>query len=131
MHTKEPIFGMVLESFWLLYRRMIPYTNSPTFLFSLTQGTARSTGGDIEALQSDCFDWNNLSAFIARCIRSGLLDRFEKSCGYPLYDIPKGLQEYHPVETVQRCFVTVAVQYILLAGIKIYQELIEKPAQGS
>lgn len=82
-------------------------------------------------LQVKCDNWSNLCALLARCVQSGLLYRCIDSWWYPLCDIPEGLQEDHPVEIIDKCFLTVATQYILLAGPKIYDELVEMPWQGS
>ena len=50
---------------------------------------------------------------------------------HPLYEIPQGLEKDHPLGVMQNCFITVAVQYILLAGGKIYHQIVEKPVKGS
>ena len=50
---------------------------------------------------------------------------------HPLIEIANGLEEDHPPGVMKRCFTNVAVQYILLAGSKIYHELVEKPVEGS
>ena len=41
--------------------------------------------------------------------------------------ISEGLQEDHAVEIIPKYSLTVAAQYFLLAGSKIYEELVEKP----
>ena len=111
----------------------LPATVSSQILTSclityLTLGTARRRKGNSqEDIKNLCKGWINLCAFLARCVSSGLLNRCKEGCWYPLYDISKGLQEDHPVEIIRKCFLTVAAQYFLLAGSKIYDGLVEKP----
>ena len=64
-------------------------------------------------------------------MQSGLLDIYGNVCRHPLNEISKGLEEDHPLGIMQDCFMTVALQYIFLAGPKIYQELVEMPVEGS
>lgn len=85
-------------------------------------------------LEEDCEKWINICAFIARCIRSGLLNQHESRCGYAIYDITNGLQQYHPVEIIQRCFVIAALNYIIFSSFEIYRalcgDLLPQPGQN-
>ena len=75
--------------------------------------------------------WTNLCSFNARCVQSGIFDVYGDACGHPVDEIAEGLEQDHPLGVMQDCFITIALQYIFLAGPKIYQELVEKPAEGS
>lgn len=83
------------------------------------------TRGGTAYLQRRCDNWINLCALIARCVQFGLFDARADDGWYPRDDIPDGLRKYHPVEIIDKCSLTVAAQYILLAGPKIYEELVE------
>ncbi len=73
----------------------------------------------------------NFSAFLARCIESGLDDHYENRCKYPGYDIPEGLEKYLQPGYKKDCRVMVAAQYILLAGRAIFEAFVKKPTKGS
>ena len=105
----------------------------PSYLITyLTLDAARiKKGENNEDLQHQCHSWINLCAFLARCIKVGLLKPCGEGCWYPLCDIPKGLQADHPVEAIRKCYLTVAAQYVLLAGTKIYRELVAEQLGGA
>ncbi|KAI9765889.1 MAG: hypothetical protein M1840_007030 [Geoglossum simile] len=112
VYTKEPIFTSVLDENW---NRNLPST----------------AGANSQELEKTCAEWVNFSAFLARCIQSNLNDQYEDGCKYPSFDIPKGLEEDHPVGVIRNCLVTVAVVYILLASSKIHYEFVENRREDS
>ena len=78
------------------------------------------------AARSQFEGWMNHCAFLARCVSSGLLNRCEYTW-HPLHDVLKGPQKDHAVEIIRKYSLTVAAQYFILAGSKIYEELVENP----
>ena len=75
-------------------------------------------------MKRKCDEWINVSAFFAR---NGIDQKYEPSCKYPSFDIPEGLEEIIPNQTVRDCKVMVAAQYILIAGPGIYEDFIIRP----
>ena len=73
----------------------------------------------------------NFSAFLARCIESGLDDHYENRCKYPGNDIPEGLEKRLQPGYKKDCRVMVAAQYILLAGRAVFEDFVQKPTKGS
>lgn len=71
----------------------------------------------------------NFSAFIARCIQAGLLDRLSDGCSkYPSWDVPDGLEKDLQPGILRNCRVTVSAQYIILAGRRLYDAFLSKSA---
>ncbi|KAK6852098.1 hypothetical protein PG995_012223 [Apiospora arundinis] len=76
-------------------------------------------------------EWVNFSTFLARCIKSGLLDRFDGWGRYPAVEIRKALEE-NPGQGPRRdCLVMVAAQYFQVAGNKIHHQFVAQYAIGS
>ncbi|KAK7990493.1 hypothetical protein PG990_014773 [Apiospora arundinis] len=76
-------------------------------------------------------EWVNFSTFLARCIKSGLLDKFDGWGRYPAVEIRKALEE-NPGQGPRRdCLVMVAAQYLLVAGNKIHHQFVDQYAIGS
>ena len=131
VYTKEPIFTSVLDDKLEREPQYDPKYSFSYLITQLTPNTASSTGANSQELEMTCAEWINFSAFLARCIQSNPNDQYEGGCKYPSFDIPKGLEEDHPVGVIRNCLATVAVLYILLAGSKIHHEFVEKPHEDS
>ena len=68
----------------------------------------------------------NFSAFLARCIESGVSKRYEDRCKYAVIDIGKGIEKDLKPGITRDCRVMVASQYVLLAGRVVYEEIVAK-----
>jgi hypothetical protein len=74
----------------------------------------------------------NFSAFIARCINAGLLDRYSDNVSkYPSWDIDDGLEKDLQPGILKNCRVMVSAQYIILAGRRLYEIFLSKSAEKS
>jgi hypothetical protein len=90
-----------------------------------------SAGGDAESKEfiETCDEWVNFSAFIARCVQAGLLDRFSDGISkYPSWDVPDGLEKGLQPGILRDCRVMVSAQYIILAGRRLFEEFLSKSA---
>ncbi|EFQ35691.1 hypothetical protein CGRA01v4_06066 [Colletotrichum graminicola] len=113
VYAKEPVFGSVMEDNW-----------------SGSYPSDMSSPDDPDVAES-YKEWINLSAFLARCIQSGRNDCFENWSKYPRVDIPKGLEENHDEGPRGDCLQLVAVEYLLLAGEKLHDNMIGRHPDGS
>lgn len=72
----------------------------------------------------------NFSSYLARCLQAGLDDNYPNGFKYASVDIRQGLDEELQPRPRRDSEVTVAAQYILLAGEKIAGECLIKPVKG-
>ena len=73
----------------------------------------------------------NFSSFLARCLDSGLLDRYPNWTKYPICDIPKGLEIDLLPGPKRDCKILVSAQYITLAGTAVYADDVAALEEGS
>lgn len=84
-------------------------------------GNEKESGPTVEDLER-YDEWVNFSSFLARCLDSGLLDRYPNRTKYPSFDIPKGLETDLLPGPKRDCKILVSAQYITLAGTAIYAD---------
>ncbi|KAK8091686.1 hypothetical protein PG997_002047 [Apiospora hydei] len=98
-----------------------------------TTYTTASTAFDPEtpATLQRYSEWVNVSAFVARVIRSGHDDRYTNWDKYPSFDIAKGLECDSDQGPRRDCLILVATQYLLIVGEKLHRKYFDECAADS
>ena len=82
-------------------------------------------------LKQKCTEWVNFSAFYARLLASGVMDRYSDPCRYANADIPKGLEETKTDldlsnDVKRSCKVLVSANWLWIAGDVLHRRYLQQ-----